>query len=171
MEIELIKGDITTVSVDAIVNAANSGLRGGGGVDGAIHQAGGPVIMDECHQIIARIGSLETGKAVMTTAGKLPCKKVIHTVGPVYVPGKHDLMVELLGNCYTSSLSLAEENDFLSIAFPCISAGVYGFPKEAAAECAVRTVRDYLATGSKLEKIMYVCFDEENYSHYLSLLP
>jgi O-acetyl-ADP-ribose deacetylase (regulator of RNase III) len=148
--------------VDAIVNAANSSLMGGGGVDGAIHRAGGPEILEECRKIVARQGGCRTGEAVITTAGKLPAKFVIHTVGPVYRGGTNG-EPELLANCYRNSLQLAMDNNCTSIAFPNISTGVYGFPKDAAAEIAVRTIKAIDLSGKSLQRVILVCFDAENY--------
>lgn len=160
--IEVIKGDITKVKTDVIVNAANSSLMGGGGVDGAIHRAGGPEILEACREIIRRQGSLPTGGAVITTAGLLPAKYVIHTVGPVWNGGNAGER-EKLANCYTNSLSLAVEYACRTIAFPNISTGVYRFPKEEAARISVFAVRQFLAGLSHFEQIIFVCFDEENY--------
>ena len=160
--IEVIQGDITRVKADAIVNAANSSLMGGGGVDGAIHRAGGPAILEECRKIVARQGSCKTGDAVITTAGNLPAKYVIHTVGPVWNGGKNNER-ELLADCYRHSLQLAVEHKCKSIAFPNISTGVYRFPKEAAAVIAVQTVRQFLTTTDATEQVIFVCFDEESY--------
>ncbi len=168
-KIELIKGDITALEVDAIVNAANNSLLGGGGVDGAIHRAGGRQILEECIAIRNRRGGCDTGKAVITGGGLLKARFVIHTVGPVWQGGSHD-EDDLLGSCYTNSLRLAEENGIRTIAFPNISTGVYGFPKERAAGIAVRTVVDYLGKTDAFDKVIYVCFDEENYGLYSSLL-
>lgn len=162
MKIEVIKGDITKVEVDAIVNAANSSLMGGGGVDGAIHRAGGPAILEDCKKIVARQGRCSTGEAVITTAGKLPVKFVIHTVGPVWEGGSRNER-DLLANCYTNSLRLAIENGCKTIAFPNISTGVYRFPKEEAAAISVKTVRMFLQRTDKVEKVFFVCFDEENF--------
>ena len=161
-KIEIIKGDITKVVADAIVNAANSSLMGGGGVDGAIHRAGGPAILNECRKIVARQGGCKTGKAVITTAGNLPSKYIIHTVGPVWVGGKNDEKRKL-AECYSNSLSLGLKNDCKTIAFPNISTGIYGFPKEIAAEIAVTTVSEFLSINNQFEKIVFVCFDEENF--------
>ena len=167
MKINLIKGDITTIHVDAIVNAANSSLLGGSGVDGAIHRAGGSAILDACQQIRNRQGSCQIGQAVITTAGNLPAKKVIHTVGPVYQIGKKDEKEkELLANCYQNSMLLAKENGLKSIAFPNISTGIYRFPKQVAAEIAIKTVK----SNPFLEKVIFVCFDDENYTIYRKLL-
>jgi O-acetyl-ADP-ribose deacetylase (regulator of RNase III) len=159
--LKAIKADITRIEVDAIVNAANSSLMGGGGVDGAIHRAGGPEILDDCRKIVARQGGCKTGQAVITRAGRLPAKFVIHTVGPVWNGGKNKER-ELLADCYKNSLKLAEENHCTSIAFPNISTGVYGFPKDEAARIAVETVTGF-ASGS-VRDIYFVCFDDENLS-------
>lgn len=166
MKIELIKGDLTKIETDAIVNAANSSLMGGGGVDGAIHRGGGPSILEECKKIVEEQGECPTGKAVITGAGNLPADYVIHTVGPVWKNGQKN-EAELLANCYENSLRLGEENKAKSIAFPNISTGVYGFPKQKAAEIAVKTVNSY---NGSLEKCVFVCFDQENYSLYKNLL-
>lgn len=160
--IEVITDDITKVKVDAIVNAANSSLMGGGGVDGAIHRAGGPEILEACKKIVARQGGCKTGQAVITTAGKLPSKFVIHTVGPIWTNGKN-LEGERLADCYRNSLSLAVTNGCTSIAFPNISTGVYRFPKELAAKIAVQEVRNFLAKNATIQKVLFVCFDEENF--------
>ncbi len=163
-QIEITRGDITKLEVDAIVNAANTSLLGGGGVDGAIHRAGGPVILKECRIIIARQGGCKTGEAVMTGAGLLPAKFVIHTVGPVW-NGGYKNEARLLAACYQNSLFLANENNCKTIAFPNISTGIYGFPKELATAISFRTVYDFINTArSKLDKLVFVCFDEENYS-------
>ena len=159
--IEVILGDITTLKVDAIVNAANSSLMGGGGVDGAIHRAGGPRILEECRQIIARQGDCETGEAVITTAGNLPCKYVIHTVGPVYGQGQRD--ADLLRNCYLNSLKLVVDYHCRSVAFPNISTGVYGYPKQQAATIAVKAVHDFLKTHPTLDLVQFCCFDSDNF--------
>lgn len=167
--IEVIKGDITKLTVDAIVNAANSSLMGGGGVDGAIHRAGGPAILEECRKIVAKQGGCKTGDAVITTAGNLPAKFVIHTVGPVWNGGKKNEST-LLANCYKNSLQLAVENKIQSIAFPNISTGIYGYPKRQAAEIATKTVNDFLKQNDFINKVYFVCFDEENYNYYKELL-
>ncbi|GHA37654.1 macro domain-containing protein [Salinimicrobium marinum] len=159
--IALIKGDITKVETDAIVNAANSSLLGGGGVDGAIHRAGGPEILEECKKIVAKQGRCEVGEAVITTAGNLPSQNVIHTVGPIWSGGSKG-EPEKLASCYINSLKLAGENNCRSIAFPNISTGVYGYPKKAAAEVAVKAVSEFLSETTLMEKVMFVCFDEEN---------
>lgn len=161
-KIEVIKGDITKISADAIVNAANTSLLGGGGVDGAIHRAGGISILEECKKIIARQGECKTGEAVITTAGNLPARFVIHTVGPVWNGGKNN-EAKKLENCYRNSLRLAEDNNCRRIAFPGISIGVYRFPKEQAAKIAVNTVYTVLSQSNKIDKVIYVCFDSEYY--------
>lgn len=163
------RGDITKVQADAIVNAANSSLMGGGGVDGAIHRAGGPAILEECRKIIARQGSCKTGEAVITNAGRLPARYVIHTVGPVWNNGKKQ-EAEKLASCYLNSLALAEEHSLESIAFPNISTGIYGYPKKDAASVAIQTVSDWLITERFVSKIHFVCFDEENYLLYKEIL-
>ncbi|HYG49516.1 MAG TPA: O-acetyl-ADP-ribose deacetylase [Flavobacteriales bacterium] len=168
-KIKLIRGDITKQTVDAIVNAANTSLMGGGGVDGAIHRAGGPSILDDCRKIVAKQGGCKTGEAVITTAGKLPAKYVIHTVGPVW-NGGHKGEPEKLANCYRNSLRLAVENGCKTIAFPNISTGVYGFPKQLAAEITVKTMQEFMETNSAIELVLLVCFDAENYKLYETLL-
>jgi O-acetyl-ADP-ribose deacetylase (regulator of RNase III) len=166
MPFEIVKNDITKMHVDAIVNAANNSLLGGGGVDGAIHRAAGPQLLEECRTL----GGCETGGAKLTRGYRLPAKYVIHTVGPI-VNGRltagHE---ELLASCYKSCLALAEENGLKSIAFCCISTGVFGFPQRRAAEIAVQTVREYKAkTNSKIEVIFNV-FKDEDYGIYRELL-
>lgn len=167
--INLINGDITKLKVDAIVNAANSSLMGGGGVDGAIHRAGGPVILDECRKIVAQQGRCETGQAVITTGGKLSAKFVIHTVGPVWYGGNNN-EVKLLENAYLSSLKLAVKNGVETIAFPNISTGVYGFPKEKASKITIETVSRFLSGNEQIKEVYFVCFDPENYELYQRLL-
>jgi len=167
-KIETIKGDITKLKVDAIVNAANSGLLGGGGVDGAIHRAGGSQILEECKTIREKQGKLPAGEAVITTAGKMPAKYVIHTVGPVWNGGTYGESVKL-ANCYRKSLQLAIDNNCKTIAFPNISTGVYGYPKQEAAEIAVKTVTDFLSKHQEIEKVVFCCFDEGNYGIFLEL--
>ena len=159
--IAVIEGDLTKIKADAIVNAANSSLLGGGGVDGAIHRAGGPAILEACRAIVARQGGCKTGEAVITPAGKLPATYVIHTVGPVW-NGGHKNEEQLLANCYYNSLQLAVENDCASIAFPNISTGIYRFPKPLAAKIAVRTITDFLQHNKAIQKVVLVCFDIEN---------
>ena len=167
--IVVVRDDITKQNVDAIVNAANSSLMGGGGVDGAIHRAGGPAIVDECRKIIAAQGSCKTGDAVITSAGNLPAHFVIHTVGPVWNGGNKD-EPRLLESCYRKSLELAVENEVKTIAFPNISTGIYGFPKKQAADIAVYAVQSFLLTYQSLEKVVFVCFDDENLHLYQALL-
>ena len=163
-------GDITKTSIDAIVNAANPSLMGGGGVDGAIHKAGGSTILAECMEIISRIGTCKTGEAVITNAGNLPCKKVIHTVGPVWRGGTQNEN-NLLVSCYQNSLALALEYKLTSIAFPNISTGIYHFPKKEAARLAINAVSSFLNehTG-EIKEVVFVCYDEENLSLYQQLL-
>jgi O-acetyl-ADP-ribose deacetylase (regulator of RNase III) len=161
--IEVVKGDITKIEADAIVNAANTSLLGGGGVDGAIHRAGGPQILEECRKIIAKQGGCNTGEAVITTAGKLPAKYVIHTVGPVWTGGNKGEK-EKLESCYRNALRLASEHSCKTVAFPGISTGVYRFPKDEAAKIAVRTIREVITAGTTFEKIILVCFDDENFN-------
>ncbi|MDR2070704.1 MAG: O-acetyl-ADP-ribose deacetylase [Treponema sp.] len=172
--IELVLGDITEQKTDAIVNAANSSLMGGGGVDGAIHRAAGPELLLECRRIAEekrRQGRspCQTGEAVITGAGRLPCGFVIHTAGPVWQGGGQG-EPELLASCYRNSLVLAEEQGLRSIAFPNISAGVYGYPKEAAAEIAVTSVKETLRRMPGIKKVVFVCFDDENYTIYQRIL-
>lgn len=167
-QINLIQGDITKLNVDAVVNAANSSLLGGGGVDGAIHRAGGPAILEDCKKIRAKQGGCKTGEAVITTGGNLVAKYVIHTVGPVWNGGQKGEK-ELLASCYDQSLKLALENGIVSIAFPNISTGIYGFPKEPAASIAVDTVEKLIENHPELE-ITFCCFDDENFSLYQNLL-
>jgi O-acetyl-ADP-ribose deacetylase (regulator of RNase III) len=167
--IEIVQADITKMEVDAIVNAANSSLMGGAGVDGAIHRAGGPAILEECREIIARQGSCKTGEAVITTAGLLPARYVIHTVGPVWNGGQQQEK-EKLANCYRNSLLLATDYQAGSIAFPNISTGIYGFPKPMAAEIAMQTVKSLQTPAILSMKIYFVCFDLENYHLYQQLI-
>jgi len=164
-KIKLIKGDITKVEVDAIVNAANSSLMGGGGVDGAIHRAAGPALLEECKAIIQKIGRLPAGEAVITGAGNLKCKFVIHTVGPVWQGGNFG-EENLLRDAYTNSLKIAKEKGVRTIAFPNISTGAYGFPKDLASDIAISAVKDFLAENPEIQQVIFVCFDEENYEIY-----
>ena len=168
MKVELLKADITEMKVDAIVNAANTSLLGGGGVDGAIHRKGGKAILEECIQIRNKQGGCKTGEAVITTAGNLPSRYVIHTVGPVWNGDKEEKS-RLLADCYTNSLNLAIQNGIKSIVFPNISTGIYHFPKDKAAEIAVKTIKDF-EKSAEIEKVIFVCFDDENYKIYKSLL-
>jgi O-acetyl-ADP-ribose deacetylase (regulator of RNase III) len=162
----IIQGDITTQKTDAIVNAANSGLMGGGGVDGAIHRAGGPAILEECKQIVKKQGRLPTGKAVITTGGNLPAKYVIHTVGPVWNGGNSG-EPELLASAYRESLALTAAHNLESVSFPSISTGVYGYPVEKAASVAFSAVREFLKNGeTSIKEIVFVLFDSRTYSAY-----
>jgi len=154
--IELVDADITELQVDAIVNAANNSLLGGGGVDGAIHRAAGPELLDECR----KLNGCATGDAKITKGYKLPARHVIHTVGPVWRGGS-SWEEELLANCYRKCFELAEKFDFKSIAFPAISTGVYGFPKEKAAQIAVRETRKALAANEEIKRVLFVCFNAE----------
>lgn len=167
MKIELVKGDITKIEVEIIVNAANTSLLGGGGVDGAIHRAGGKEVLDECIKIRNKQGGCKVGDAVYTTAGKLMAKYVIHTVGPRWNNGKSEEEIKLL-NCYINTLKIAEKLNCKSIAFPNISTGIYKFPKKKAAELALNAVKSY--NISNIDRIIFVCFDEENYSIYKTLI-
>lgn len=168
--IKLLQGDITKIEVDAIVNAANSSLLGGGGVDGAIHRAGGPAILEECKKIRAAQGGCATGEAVITTAGNLPAKFVIHTVGPIWDEKKQQQMEKLLANCYRNSLLLAKVHHLKTIAFPNISTGIYGYPKALAAEVVLQAVLDFLDNNEVPEIVTFVCFDAENYQLYANRL-
>jgi O-acetyl-ADP-ribose deacetylase len=163
--LELVQGDITRELVDAIVNAANSGLMGGGGVDGAIHAAGGPAIDQECREIRERQGSLPAGDAAITSGGRLAARHVIHTVGPVWRGGKHG-EAETLASCYRNSLELAAARGLSSVAFPAISTGVYGYPVQEAAAVALRTLRDALRAGSPVSLVRCVLFSEEDFEIY-----
>ncbi|UCD10230.1 MAG: O-acetyl-ADP-ribose deacetylase [Dehalococcoidales bacterium] len=164
--LSIIQGDITVQKTDAIVNAANSGLMGGGGVDGAIHRAGGPAILDECKQIVKKQGRLPTGKAVITTGGNLPAKYVIHTVGPVWHGGNSG-EPELLTSAYMESLDLAATHNLESVSFPSISTGVYGYPVEKAASVAVSAVEEFLNKDvTSIKDIVFVLFDSGTYSAY-----
>lgn len=168
--IKVIKGDITTIEVDVIVNAANSSLLGGGGVDGAIHRRGGPQILEECRQIRNRQGGCKTGEAVYTSAGTLPAKYVIHTVGPVWNGGEVNER-ELLASSYRNSLQIADSLEARSVAFPNVSTGIYRFPKKEAAIIALNTIEEFLETENKgIEKVICVCFDDENYYIYKDIL-
>ena len=166
-KIRIIRGDITEQETDAIVNAANSSLMGGGGVDGAIHRKGGPKILEECKRIRRTQwpNGLPTGKAVITTGGNLKAKYVIHTVGPVWRGGKHG-EAELLADAYRNSLKLAVSKGIKTISFPAISTGAYGYPMEEAAEVALKTVRDFLEAEDKLDEVVFVLFTESAYRIY-----
>jgi len=166
--VQVVVGDITKQDVEAIVNAANSSLLGGGGVDGAIHRAGGPEILEECREIRRTRfpEGLPTGEAVITTGGKLSALYVIHTVGPIY--GEHrGKEAELLANCYHNSLTLAVEKNLTSIAFPAISTGVYGYPRQEAAEVASRTIENFLSTDRQLKEVRLVFFQSDDAEIFL----
>jgi O-acetyl-ADP-ribose deacetylase (regulator of RNase III) len=166
----IIQGDITRQATDAIVNAANSGLMGGGGVDGAIHRAGGPAILEECKQIMARQGRLPTGQAVITTGGKLPAKYVIHTVGPVWRGGGEG-EAALLESAYRQSLKLAAEHKLTSISFPSISTGAYGYPLAKAAQIALKATASFLnEQATSLKEAVFVLFDSRTYQAYAAAL-
>jgi O-acetyl-ADP-ribose deacetylase (regulator of RNase III) len=160
--IAVVQGDITKQEVDAIVNAANTSLLGGGGVDGAIHRAAGPQLLEECRGL----GGCSTGDAKITKGYNLPAQWVIHTVGPVWQGGNHN-EDELLANCYRNSLALAEQYSIKTIAFPAISTGVYSFPLERSTRIAVSEVKSFLERNSSLEKVLLVCFSERDYQCYL----
>lgn len=172
--VSLLQGDITRQSTDAIVNAANSGLMGGGGVDGAIHRAGGPAILEECKQIVSRQGRLPTGEAVITTGGNLKARHVIHTVGPVWHGGQSG-EPELLASAYRQSLRVAVANGLKSVSFPSLSTGAYGYPVRLAAAVALETVIDFLHQQESLEEVVFVLFDDATYQKYgqalAALLP
>ncbi|NII83709.1 O-acetyl-ADP-ribose deacetylase [Pedobacter sp. SG908] len=167
--IDLIQDDITTMKVDAIVNAANSSLLGGSGVDGAIHRAGGKSILEECQKIRNKQGGCKVGEAVITTGGYLPAKFIIHTVGPTWNNGRSN-EENLLSLAYSNSLKLALENQIQTIAFPNISTGIYHFPKNKAAQIAINTVSNFLKATDKIKKVIFVCYDVENYNIYSKLL-
>ena len=158
--------DITKETSDAIVNAANSSLLGGGGVDGAIHRAGGPSILQECKRIVAKIGTLPPGKSVLTTGGRLPAKYVIHTVGPVYWGGKQQ-EAETLASCYRESIQIADDHGIRSLSFPSISTGAYGYPVQEAAPIAVRTIANALPSCAHVEQVRFVLFDTETCQVYV----
>jgi len=169
-KLEVIQGDITKLEVDVIVNAANSSLMGGGGVDGAIHRAAGPKLKEECIKIAAERrnipgGPCPAGDAVITSAYLLPCKFVIHTVGPIWHGGKQG-EAETLTSCYQKSLELAANTGSESIAFPNISTGVYGYPKNKAVTVAVESVKKALTKNTSIQRVIFVCFDDENFQLY-----
>lgn len=163
--LELVKGDITLLDVDAIVNAANNSLLGGGGVDGAIHRAAGPELLDECR----KLNGCETGQSKITGGYRLKAHFIIHTVGPVW-KGGHSNETELLASCYQTSLSLAKKKQLCEIAFPCISTGVYGFPKDLAATIAVKECKRFLTQNASPENVIFVTYDEESYEIYRKIL-
>ncbi|MDY0083226.1 MAG: O-acetyl-ADP-ribose deacetylase [Ignavibacteriaceae bacterium] len=164
-KIEIHKGDITRLKVDAIVNAANASLLGGGGVDGAIHRAAGPELLE----FNKKLGGCRTGEAKMSPGFNLPAKYIIHTVGPIWNGGKNN-EDQLLENCYKNSLKLAAENKIKTIAFPAISTGIYGFPLERATKIAVKTVKQSLKEESSIEKVIFVCFSDRDYDVYQKML-
>ncbi len=166
--IKVVKEDITKMKIDAIVNAANTSLLGDGGVDGAIHKAGGAKVLEECMAIRNRQGGCKTGEAVITTGGNLAAKFIIHAVGPVW-NGGNDNEMQLLASAYRNSLLLGIKNKIKTIAFPNISTGVYNFPKQKAAMIAFNTVKEFLKEDTRFTEIYFVCFDDENYTIYKSL--
>ncbi|MBA7696973.1 O-acetyl-ADP-ribose deacetylase [subsurface metagenome] len=169
-KLTIIQGDITQQGTDAIVNAANSSLMGGGGVDGAIHRAGGPAILAECKQIVSRQGRLPTGKAVMTSGGNLRARYVIHTVGPVWHGGNKG-EPELLASAYQESLKLAAQNNLASISFPSISTGAYGYPVDRASRIALETVISFLRQSiTSIREVVFVLFDSQTFDAYSSAL-
>lgn len=163
--LEAIQANITTLDVDVIVNAANSSLLGGGGVDGAIHRAAGPELVHECRLL----GGCKTGQAKMTKGYQLKARHIVHTVGPVWQGGTH-AEPELLRSCYSESLQLTAKKGLGSIAFPCISTGIYGYPADLAAKVAVETVRDFIKTESSLSKVIFCCFSDKDRQLYETLL-
>ena len=163
--IEIFRGDITRLDVDAIVNAANTTLLGGGGVDGAIHRAAGPELLAECRTL----GGCRTGEAKITRGYDLPARFVIHTVGPIWSGGKHD-EARILANCYRNSLKLAVENEIKTIAFPAISCGAYGYPIEEAAHIAFKTTHEFLSASDAIQKVIFVVWSEDVYDAYRQIL-
>jgi O-acetyl-ADP-ribose deacetylase (regulator of RNase III) len=164
-KIDIARGDITKLEVDAIVNAANTTLLGGGGVDGAIHRAAGPELLAECRTL----GGCRPGEAKITRGYRLPVRFVIHTVGPIWRGGKRG-EPEILANCYRNSLQLSVENEIQTIAFPAVSCGAYGYPIQEAAQIALKTTREFLANAHKIEKVIFVLWGEEIYEAYRKLL-
>ncbi len=165
-QIEIIRGDITKLDVDAIVNAANTSLLGGGGVDGAIHRGAGPELVAECRTL----SGCRPGEAKITRGYRLPARFVIHTVGPVWRGGGKHHEAETLANCYRNSLQLAVENGIKTIAFPAISCGAYGYPIPEAAQIAIKTTRDFLATEDRIDKVIFVLWGDDIYDAYRPLL-
>jgi O-acetyl-ADP-ribose deacetylase (regulator of RNase III) len=165
----IVQGDITQQATDAIVNAANSSLMGGGGVDGAIHRAGGPAILEECRQIVSRQGRLPAGQAVITTAGNMPAGHVIHTVGPIWRGGGQK-EAELLASAYRESLKTAAANNLSGVAFPSISTGAYGYPVDEAAGIALKTAAGFLAETSSVKEVVFVLFDARTFKAYVAAL-
>jgi O-acetyl-ADP-ribose deacetylase (regulator of RNase III) len=168
-KLSIVQGDITQQETDAIVNAANSSLMGGGGVDGAIHRAGGPAILEECKQIVSRQGRLPTGQAVITTGGNMKTRHVIHTVGPIWHGGKAG-EAGLLSSAYRESLKLAVENGLSSISFPSISTGAYGYPLQEAAHVAMDTVASFLRKDNSLKDVVFVLFNSDAFNAYAAAL-
>jgi O-acetyl-ADP-ribose deacetylase (regulator of RNase III) len=168
-ELEIVQGDITRQATDAIVNAANSSLMGGGGVDGAIHRAGGPAILEDCKKIVAAHGPLPTGQAVITTAGKMPSKHVIHTVGPVWHGGTRG-EAGLLASAYRKSLGLAAAEKLASVSFPSISTGAYGYPVDQAARVALGEVVAFLGKNTSVKQVVFVLFDSRTFEAYAAAL-
>jgi O-acetyl-ADP-ribose deacetylase len=169
-KIIFIEGDITKQETDAIVNAANSSLMGGGGVDGAIHRSGGPSILLECEKIVQNQGRLPTGQAVITTGGALPAKYVIHTVGPIYLEAKAKAQAEELKNCYLNSLRIAAEKGLTSISFPSISTGAYRYPLSEAAPIAINAVKEFLQKETLIKEVYFVLYNEETYKEYINAI-
>lgn len=171
-KIVLVKGDITQQKAEAIVNAANSSLMGGGGVDGAIHRAGGPQILEECEEYVEKYGRLPTGKAMITSGGNLPAKYVIHTVGPIFRKEKDQEKAKEqereLASCYVESLKLAAKHGIKTIAFPSISTGAYRYPLEEAAAVAVGAVRDFLVENGSIKEVYFVLYSDETYEIYVN---
>ena len=163
--LSIVQGDITRQATDAIVNAANSGLMGGGGVDGAIHRAGGPAILEECRQIVARQGRLPPGQAVITTAGNMKARHVIHTVGPIWHGGSQG-EAEILASAYRESLKLAAANNLSSISFPSISTGAYGYPVDKASRIALKTVVSFMSKETSIKEVVFVLFDSRTFEAY-----
>ena len=168
-KLSIIPGDITQQNTDAIVNAANSCLMGGGGVDGAIHRVGGPAIIQECREIVARIGRLPAGQAVITTAGNLKARHVIHTVGPIWQSGQSG-EPQILASAYQESLKVAVENGLKSVSFPSISTGAYRYPIDQAARIALKTVIDFIQKDTCLEEVVLVLFDSSTHAVYIQTL-
>jgi O-acetyl-ADP-ribose deacetylase (regulator of RNase III) len=167
--LRLVQGDITQQRVDALVNAANSSLMGGGGVDGAIHRAGGPAILEECKGIVAERGPLPPGQAVITTGGRLSARHVIHTVGPIWRGGGQG-EPEVLASAYRESLALANQKGLKSIAFPSISTGAYGYPVDQAARVALKTVNEVLGQGTALQEVLFILFNQPVLQAYTTAL-
>ncbi len=168
-KLTLVVGDITKQEVDAVVNAANSSLMGGGGVDGAIHRAAGPKLHEECLEIVKKQGECPTGEAVITSGGNMPAKYVIHTVGPIWHGGSSN-EPELLAKCYENSLKLAIKNNIKTIAFPSISTGAYGYPVEKAAVVAIKSVKEFLENNDGIDEVIFVLFNDAIYKSYESVL-